>query len=74
MSERKYQDGDIRLWGNVEPVCPHCGHEQETTEIHVHFDEFDDEEIGEMECDSCEEEFYLQLRISHEFTTYVDEL
>ncbi|OLS34200.1 hypothetical protein BTR22_19115 [Alkalihalophilus pseudofirmus] len=71
IKERKYDDDDIKLWGNYKPICPYCGEEQETTELG--FESFSDGEILEgVECDHCEEYFKIELNLSIRYNTFVD--
>lgn len=74
MTERRYEDGDIALWGNVEPVCPHCGHDQETTDLNSEFEDFKDGDTIETQCDHCEKEFYVKLNMPVRYNTFVDEI
>jgi hypothetical protein len=69
---RKYDDDDMELWGNSFPICPHCGHEQETTELNSEFEDFQDDEVIKTECDSCDEDFYIQLNMPVRYNTFVD--
>lgn len=71
MTNKKYEDDDIALWGNVEPICPHCGHEQEMTDLNGEFECFEDEEIIKTYCDSCEEGFHIQLNMPITYKTFV---
>lgn len=73
MSEQKYEDDDIKLWGNSQPICPHCGFEQETTDLNGMFDNFQDEEVVETECDNCEKEFYVKLNMPVRYNTFVSD-
>jgi len=72
MSERKFQDDDIDIWGNPVPICPYCGHGQDVTELNSEFEEFIDDEIIETECDSCEKNLYIQLNMPIKYNTFVD--
>jgi len=71
MSKRLYQDNDIKLWKNQYPICPHCGEEQEVTDLNRCFEIFEDEEVIETECDHCEKDFYVQLNIPTNYNTFV---
>ena len=72
MNNRKYQDDDISIWGNEEPVCPFCGENQETTDLMQEFNDLMDEEPIDIRCQSCDEEFKVQLNVSVKFNTFVD--
>lgn len=72
MVVRKYEDDDIELWGNSNPICPYCGHEQEMTDLNNEFEDFRDEEVIKTECDSCERDFHIQLNMPVRYNTFVE--
>lgn len=72
MSERKYQDDDIEIWGNLEPICPHCGHEQEMTDLNDEFDKFENDQVIKTDCDYCGKDFHIQLNMPVKYNTFVD--
>lgn len=71
MSERKFQDDDIELWGNTKPLCPYCGTKQDPTDILQEADVFNDEP-EEIWCQKCDKPFYMQFNTTVRFNTFVD--
>lgn len=72
VTEQRYKDSDITLWGNAEPVCPYCGSEQETTDLNGMFDDFKDEDTIQTECDNCEKEFFVELNMPVRYNSFAN--
>lgn len=66
--ERLYENNDLALQFNKNPVCPFCASQQETTDLDFMLD--DSEEV-ETECDVCNGEFTVERYIEVRYTTLV---
>lgn len=72
--ERLYENDDLALQFNKNPICPFCGSEQETTDLDFMLDDIDDWWNGlEIECGVCSEEFTVERYIEVTYTTRVED-
>ena len=58
---------ELECFRNPEPVCPHCGHKDK--DWGDRSEPWVDEDIVQMECGSCEQEYTAYCSVQIWFTT-----
>ena len=55
----------LDLTHNIDPICPHCGNAIDGAWEY----DLGDGETGKVECDHCEESFWIQCFVAITYTT-----
>lgn len=56
---------DLDTWHEDEPICPYCGHKQDTSDLR--------EGDYKIDCESCDREFEITVEVELKYSTYKTE-